>query len=67
MSQTKEEYEQMPVEKLYEIARKRGVRNDDTMDKEELINMIVGYEKEDEGESPEENEFSAKPPTPPSE
>jgi hypothetical protein len=57
----KERLEKMSIEELFEISRKRGIYNDISMNKEDLIALILSYDiEEDAGASPDENDFSAK-------
>lgn len=55
-------YQDLAIQELYEIARKKGVRHDDSMSREELAEILTNYDKESVFETPETNPYSAKNP-----
>lgn len=55
-------YDAMSVQELYEIARKKGVRHNDSMSRDQLIEILSGYDEESRHEPPEHNAYAAKNP-----
>lgn len=56
----REKYQETPIQELYEIARKNGIKHNDSMDKEEMIDLIIGFHEESKYKKPIDNEYSAK-------